>query len=92
MDVLREWRPRAAREHKCAECQTTIDIGEQHIAQASVDGGQFWTYRAHGDCFEWAREIGLTDEYGAALLCDDPAATLEGAPASVLARFGRLGW
>ena len=79
MNLIHHETPKARKEHQCDECCHPIAPGTVYVRQRSADGGDVWTYKAHADCFDFARELFdadgppcTLDEYRSEALDHDP--------------------
>jgi len=50
METLSETRPKARKRHGCNVCLGVIAKGDTYVRQSNVDGGDLWTWKAHGLC------------------------------------------
>jgi len=49
-ETLSESKQQARKAHGCSVCLGRISPGDEYVRQAVVDGGDFWTWKAHGLC------------------------------------------
>lgn len=62
--VLSNTPSRVARKrYRCWYCAQSIEKGEKHTHRTGVDGGDFWTMRAHPECDDYAAEHWGYDDY-----------------------------
>jgi hypothetical protein len=80
MSLIHHETPKARKAHRCCECGHKIAPGTVYVRQRSHDCGDIWTYKAHTECYEFAREMD-TDE---GVLLDDPAHWLDYDPPPVV--------
>jgi hypothetical protein len=71
----------ARKHHQCSECSQPIKPGERYVRQRNVYGNDFYTYKAHDECYDFAIQIlceddgfVLVDNVDFALECDPPPA------------------
>lgn len=55
--LLHETKPKARKRYLCIWCPEFIEIGQQHIHEASVYDGDFQDHRWHPECKKAADEF-----------------------------------
>jgi len=62
--LLDETFPKPRKDHVCSECERLIKHGvdESYVRQAIVDGGLFYVYKAHRECYEFALTVGMEED------------------------------
>ena len=98
MEFWNERTVKAAKNHHCDACHTTICKGEKHVVMSGKDDGYFFSMRNHADCREveiamWKERGGHFDDDWVAL-CDieepDEAAWVAEKFPAVFARVAHL--
>lgn len=62
MILLSETLHRARVAHQCDGCNGTIGVGDLYYRQANKDGGDLYTWRAHGLCREITSELAIVED------------------------------
>lgn len=59
MELIREARPRAAKQYRCDNCLGAITPGTKYYKQMCGDGGGVFVFRSHEDCLELSTRLNL---------------------------------
>jgi hypothetical protein len=98
--VFREDQRRAAKQHRCGECQRTIERGEEYLLSAGLWGGHWATFKTCGQCREVTKWlIGACGGFMYEMAAEDLAEHVTGEEAYVrsaalvrLMRWMTAGW